>query len=438
MIHRTTGIFIAVLGLLVVVILILIRFDIHLAAKRGPRWKRNLVTAGILAMSLLGLTIPNVSCTNGKDSTTVTGRDGKKTGDEGRPEEQSHLESVWSEATEIASGKRGAYPFDKKGKKKILAELEKAKTDIDTLESNGTICGALASILRKDLAVFVVGVNEKQPTELRPLMCYSPKMFLPAKASMKRLTERMPLLEKLLAREKVNKALVSKVLENIEKEISILEQEHYIRMLTPDEKTEAEELKKKAASQIEKIRAKLESKEVSLKDSGDIKTIEEALNFAKPFADSGKSTTAQRKSICKKLDEADKAAGQLSKAGLISIEEAELIQTETARVRNRVLRNPPTDNRIMCYDMMFVYPSQKSMNRISKRLPLLKRIVKDGKVAPEVIKKVLPSIEKDIETLSSEKELKHLQADKQSEATSLRDDMKKVVSEIKNIMNKKK
>jgi len=103
MIQKSTGIVLAALGLLLVMVLIFLRIDVHLAAKLGPKWKRKLVMAGIFGLSILGVTIPNVSCTSDNDTTQTTGQGGTTTGSEGGSTESSHLEKTWKEADEIAS-----------------------------------------------------------------------------------------------------------------------------------------------------------------------------------------------------------------------------------------------------------------------------------------------------------------------------------------------
>lgn len=53
--QRAIGICMAIAGLLFVVGLILLRFNLHKAARTGPRWKRNLVLAGIIVLASFGL-----------------------------------------------------------------------------------------------------------------------------------------------------------------------------------------------------------------------------------------------------------------------------------------------------------------------------------------------------------------------------------------------
>jgi hypothetical protein len=60
--QRVTGICTAVAGLCFVMFLVLLRFDLQRAAKTGPRWKRNLVTAGLVVLTTLGLAGGTTGC----------------------------------------------------------------------------------------------------------------------------------------------------------------------------------------------------------------------------------------------------------------------------------------------------------------------------------------------------------------------------------------
>jgi hypothetical protein len=96
----------------------------------------------------------------------------------------------------------------------------------------------------------------------------------------------------------------------------------------------------------------------------------------------------------------------------------------------------PVDCQVKCYEVAFISPARESMERMSKRLPLLKKMLESGKVLPGVIERIVPSIEDDIRTLSSEKELKMLDEVNRDAAVEMRDDVKKTLGAIKKLLEK--
>ena len=80
---------------------------------------------------------------------------------------------------------------------------------------------------------------------------------------MKRLSARIPLLEKLLSRDRLNGELVRKVLGTIERDIAFLENESVLKRLTVEEKEKAGEIRKRAAESLKKVKEKLDGMESS-------------------------------------------------------------------------------------------------------------------------------------------------------------------------------
>ena len=153
-----------------------------------------------------------------------------------------------------------------------------------------------------------------------------------------------------------------------------------------------------------------------------------------PLARTGKSSTVQREVADKKLEVAKKGITKLTESRLLSEAESQLLVSEADRLRGEMYRNPPTDCQITCYDMAFIPPAQVSMERLTKRLPLLKQMATDGKVQSAVLAKVVGSVEADMATLSSEEQLKFLPAEQHEQAAELRKSAKATVAEIKGLL----
>lgn len=156
-----------------------------------------------------------------------------------------------------------------------------------------------------------------------------------------------------------------------------------------------------------------------------------------PLARTGKSTTVQREVVDKKLEAAKKCITRLTDSRLLSEAESQLLVSEAERLRSEMYRNPPTGcqvTQVTCYAMAFIPPAQESMERLTKRLPLLKQMATDGKVQAAVLAKVVGSVEADMATLASEAELKHIPADQHEQAAELRKSAEATVAEIKGLL----
>ena len=160
------------------------------------------------------------------------------------------------------------------------------------------------------------------------------------------------------------------------------------------------------------------------------KVVSAAWDFAAPLAQSGQSTTAQRADFDKKFAAAKSALAELVKAGTFSAAEGSLMETEAQTIRDQVLRNPPTDVKMLCYEMAVFLPAQESLDRLALRLPLLKTVAQAGRASPAVIEKVLPAIRDDVERLSSEAQLKSLPPGDQDKARQLAAQARQTLADI--------
>lgn len=144
------------------------------------------------------------------DGDALAARDASDAGLEGS-ERWRRVRTTWREAEEVASGRRGAYPFDTRGKEDLLAALERAMEDTARLADERLLSAPEAALATEELAALVAGVRAKRPTEMVRATCYKPAMFTPAQASLERLRARLPSLEKLAAGGALHAAVVRKV-----------------------------------------------------------------------------------------------------------------------------------------------------------------------------------------------------------------------------------
>ncbi|HOX05287.1 MAG TPA: hypothetical protein PK280_02705 [Planctomycetota bacterium] len=171
--------------------------------------------------------------------------------------------------------------------------------------------------------------------------------------------------------------------------------------------------------------------DAGLEESADWKVIAEAWDFAMPFARSGKSTTAQRKEIDARLAAAREAGARLVKAGLLSAREASLLASEADKAVADIRRDPPVG--VLCYEVASIPAVQRlSFRSIAERLPATEVLIKEGKVQPAAIGKVLEAIEADLVTLADEKRRAEL-GDRTSkeEADKLRAELTAQVARLK-------
>jgi hypothetical protein len=430
--HRLIGLWVIVLGvvgLALAGVLVLWGKDLHAAARSGPAWKRKLLVATISLLSAAGVySGASAAGAAGAPAPAAT---------QPQPIQQTpqwqKLSATWQAADDAASGRKGPYPFDRKDKENLLAALIQAGLDVEAFVAAGRLEAVEGELLKRELARLRAGVDAMRPTEMRNATCYGPTMVAPVHDAVLRLADRTPLLEKLAAAGTIHPAAVDRTLTAIEADLTTVTKsaEAWRKMVVPGNKT-GEQAAKAALAAVLRVRARLAAASApasapaagataapapaggaaaaaAAPDGPRWQTIVDAWRFAKPLADSHKSTTAQRKVAADKLAAATKAAAELAAAGEIAPAESALLAAEAQSLQADILRDPPTDSAVKCYDMFILPPAQRSVERLQKRLPLLKALVAAGKVAPAVAERVLPTIRADLATLSDAKELARLQ-----------------------------
>jgi hypothetical protein len=408
--------------------LVLLGMDLYRASQTGPRWKRRLLAATMIILSASGVYAAGrkVADEVKTPAIAIPVNELKKTPLVKTPHWR-RLMQTWKEADDVTSGRKGAYPFDAKGKKTLLDALKTLAGDVDALAAAGLLSVPEAGLLKSELLRLTTGVQKKRPTEMRMATCYEPMMLTPARDSLTRLTHRLSLLERLVNDESLHPAAIEKILAAIESDLAILS-----KPPTPADAWWNDENRKKAAdacksaqTRIAKIKAR-----VSAESREQWKVIIDAWRFTKPLAKTGKSTTAQRKEATEKLKAARQATDELARLGAMSAAEAGLLAAEAGTIQQEIFRDPPTDLQVKCYLMMGFSPVRQSLDRLTKRLPLLKTVAENGKVTPSVVAKILPTIRTDLNMLCNPAELKKLNAADRQKADKLRMEIEELIKQI--------
>ena len=430
--QRAIDVLLAIAGLVTVAGLVLVGVDLRRAAGTGPRWKRRLISAGLVLLAALGM----ASCEEEGTARPGDGTEVQSTAGTAleNTRQWQRLCAAWKEAGEIASGKRGPYPFNEAGQKRVLKSLEQTASDIDSLRKAGHLSEPEAALLTKELAELAAGVQAKRPTEMRNATCYEPmSLNFQEIESVGRLSQQLPLLEKLAAAETLKPEVVEKVLGRIEEDLARLDDADVIEQLPPAERRSAPKVRDQVKRQVQRIRARLAG-DARLENTPEWKTVTDAWRYVVPLAESRKSSRAQRKLVDEKLNAAKAAAATLAAAGLITAVEAQLLVEEADGLRTTIYRDPPTDPQVLCYDMMYVTPAADSLERLAKRVPLLKKLAEEGGLHRGVLDRVLPTVEADLKRLSDEEQLEKLTAEKRVRAVGLRREVRAALDEINGLL----
>jgi len=413
--QRTLDLAIALLGILLVAALVVLGIDIYRAAASGPRWRRRLLGGGLALLTALGLP----AC-QGSGGTAPAANPSTPANPLADAPEWQRLVAAWREAAEVASGRRGPYPFDAEGRKRLLASLSAAEGDLAALQKGGLLTEGEAGLLKLDLADLTHGVQAKRPTEMRNATCYAPMRVQPARDSMNRLRARIPLLARLAGGQKLQPDVVQKVLVAVEQDIAALGKKEVLDTLPEGERPNAQQVRDAAVEAVKRLKSgsaggQSSGAEGGLNASADWKAISDAWATAGPLAKSGRSTTAQRKEADARLAAANEAADRLATAGLLAAEEAQLLAMEGKNLRDDIYRNPPTDTRVLCYDMAYMPPAQLSLQRLARRLPLVEKLVAGGKIQRAACARIVAAMENDLAVLADPKEFgKFPEADRQN------------------------
>jgi len=241
---RTLDLLLGALGLLVLVVVVVWGLDLDRLARFGPRWRRRLVGAGLALLTLTGtpsLLAPAEAWAAKNDALTSSSQ-------------WKQIAATWKDAEAIAAGKRGAYPFDRAGKQRMLERLRACGAKIEALRKAGKISAAGAGLLIKDLQLVTRGVQEKRPKGMRMASCYEPMPHFPARDGLKRLKERLPLLEQLSRVKRVQPQVLAKVLVTVEQDLALLARKEMRGRFSGKQRREVERMCKRARQLVKGLK----------------------------------------------------------------------------------------------------------------------------------------------------------------------------------------
>ena len=435
---------VGIAGLLLAAALVLYGADLRRASRTGPRWKRRLLTAALGLLSGLSAGLASrglarsASAAPAAVSPEPAAEPAKAPASLAETPQWKRLTATWKEADDVASGRKGLYPFDAKGKKALLAALGARAQDIDALAAKDLLTAPEAGLLKKELDRLAKGVQAKRPIEMKMATCYEPMwMYTAADDALRRIADRLGLLGKLAAAPAIRPQVAAKVLATLQADLATGQNAEYLRYLkdqaaklddpktnkyarkfiTAAHRRDAEKNLQAARALAARLQARLSGRAPapSLEKTAQWQTILEAWRFCKPLADTGKSTMAQRQQADQKINAIKQAVVELVNGGVLAPAEGGLLVDEADRVRTEIYRLMPTDFRGTCYGVPFrLSPAAASLGRLEKRLPLLQKLGRSGKVSPAVIEKVLPSVRSDLATLADPKQTRHLAPDRKA------------------------
>lgn len=465
--YRAYHLVLGLAGVAAVVLLVILRANVDRQARTGPRWKQRLLAAGIMLLAAFGL---GPACKGGgtPKPAATSNNTGGLTADPGtamrpaaprtppRPTgyvatpQWKQIQNTLSEAEAIVGGKRGYHPFDRAGKKQLLAAMMKAQSNADELATKRLLALAEVGLLKVDLAQLRAKVSTFRSSEMRGASCYQ-KIARPliAEVSMGRLQLRLPLLKKLAAAQKLHPAVVKKVLVRVEKNLKVLETPTAVGALSAKRQVAAKKLAGEVRTALGKVRQRLAPKltpkpgqppltKAGLAGDKAWQQVVAAWKFITPLAaNSSASTSTQRKQADRQMKGALAAVDGLVKSKKLSAAEAQLLKAEAARLKSEMYRSPPSDMSVKCYKTKFLSPVRASLGRLSLRLPLLQKMVAAGKVKPLVLARVLPAVRKDLKQLTDPTQLKPLRPDEKKKAATLAKKIKAVLKTIERLATRK-
>ncbi len=415
--YRAVYLGLGVVGVVVVLLLVLFRADLRRHCAAGPRWKRRLVSAGLMLLGATGFGA-ELGCTKkdqpGPTPNKITIEQPKPKDDPVEKPQTPQPKTTWLErieqtaraAWEVAGGKKGQFPFDRAGKNKMLASLDAAVSNIDELMAAGTLNAGEAGLWQADLKLLRSRVNGFRATEMKKATCYEPMpLMIPARQSMARLAKRLPLLEKMAAADKLHPRVARKVLAQIEQDLAVLSSDAELKKLPGDKDRK---LARKQAAATRQVLDRVRGRLGIIAKGQDPRWAKVAQAWAALQAAIKSSSSVERKATDKKLEAAMAAVDELAREGKVTAVGAKLLAEEGKILTKEMYRNPHSDFKGKCYKRRVFIPARESLERINRRLPLLEKLVAAGKISAGVARRVLPALERDIQVLADREELQRM------------------------------
>jgi hypothetical protein len=255
-------------GFVLALVLIIVGADLVAASQRGPRWKRRMLGAGLVLLAALGMTPATTARAAAATPATVPAQPASAQEALAGDPLWKRILAAWQEAEAVASGKRGDYPFDEKGKASLLASLETTDADLKLLRDKNLLTEPEAALLREDLTALAGGVEAKRPTELRNATCYEPVAIpIPVAQSAGRLAARLPLLKSLATGATIHPEAARVALATLEADVKLLDEPGALdKIKIPESRVQARQSRDAARSALDGIRLRL-APEVALEET---------------------------------------------------------------------------------------------------------------------------------------------------------------------------
>ena len=391
--HRHLEIWLGLLGIFAVLLVLISGRNVHEEAARGGGRLSRMLRAGLALLGLLGMSSGAEATSNVKTANLLdTYRETLGKSPEGR-----HLLETWQAAREYADGVRGPFPFDEKEKKAFLGQLEQLRTDIDALVKARVFQMGEAALLKLEVRDLTAGVQRLRAKEMQNMTCYRVAMASPVKVSRRRLESRVPLIEKLLPG-RVSPLVQETVIKGCEADLALLEDLAKKNELPGDDRAPVLDLIKRARPALERLRVLVQAQDVKGWSRVVWEKVFESWSRLQKMAEMG-STTAEREESDQALGEIDALLKQQHEENGLVYEEIELVNQELRFLLERVRAVPPKDSTVKCYKMAYMPPARLSLERLEKRLPLLKRIKAKGRLPQATMKKLMQAVGADLKTL---------------------------------------
>ncbi len=139
-------------------------------------------------------------------------------------------------------------------RKQADGKMKGALTAVDGLVTAGKLTAAEAGLLKAAAARLRADMYRSPPSD-RSVTCYEMMRLEPARASLRRLSVRLPLLEKMVASGRVKSVVLARVLPAVRKDLSQLTNARQIKSLRPQEQKKAAALAQKIKAVLQKIEA---------------------------------------------------------------------------------------------------------------------------------------------------------------------------------------
>jgi hypothetical protein len=387
---RAAQLLLALAGVLVLAALALARRD----RSRGPPWRRRLVTAGLGLLAALGCSDRGNAATPPAPPTPSQDRAGL----DARIEWQ-RLQALAEEGDAIASGQRGPYPFDAKGKQRLDARFVATGADLDALVAAGLLDRAEAELLAWRLGKLRGAVARFMTVEEQPVMCYAP---MPprdvARESADRLRERLPILERLVAARALHPRVLAKLLEAAEEDRRALAE-------AAGATAEQREVLSAAGAALDALATRVTA-DAALEASECWRRVRTVWAEAEEVASGRRGPypfdARGKEQLLVALGRAREDVLALAGERLLSAPEAALATEELAALTAGVQAKRPTEAlQATCYKPVPFTPDGPSLARLRERLPHLERLASGGVLHPVVVRKLVAAARADLAVVAS-------------------------------------